>query len=54
MLSLITRRVGSRAFLKKTLSLCLCAVFFLISLGVPTAQALVESKHYPVNNIEPI
>ena len=51
MLSLITRRVGSRAFLKKTLSLCLCAVFFLISLGVPTAQALVESKHYPVNNI---
>ncbi|MFM7365352.1 MAG: hypothetical protein ACKO11_12835, partial [Cuspidothrix sp.] len=26
-------------------------MFFLLSLEVPTAQALVESKQYPVNNI---
>ncbi|BAZ31789.1 cellobiose 2-epimerase [Cylindrospermum sp. NIES-4074] len=46
------KRLVSKAFFQKALSLCLSVMFFLISLGVPTAQALVESKQYPVNNID--
>ena len=42
----------SKVLVKKVLSLCLCVMFFLTSLGVPDAKALVETKHYPVNNID--
>ncbi|MDJ0677655.1 MAG: hypothetical protein QNJ36_20105 [Calothrix sp. MO_167.B42] len=42
----------SKIVVKKVLSLCLCVLFFLTSLGVPDAEALVESKQYPVNNID--
>lgn len=44
--------LGSKSFWKKTLSLCLSVTFFFTSLGVSTAQALVETKQYPVNNID--
>ncbi|MEO0970601.1 MAG: hypothetical protein AAFX80_20310, partial [Cyanobacteria bacterium J06639_18] len=40
------------AFFKKLLSLSFAVMFFLTSFGVPVAQALVETKQYPVNNIE--
>lgn len=40
------------AFFKKALSLCLAVMFFLTSFGVPAAQAFVETKQYPVDNIE--
>ncbi len=41
-----------KAFVKKVLSLCLCVMLFLTSLGVPAAQAFVKTKQYPVDNIE--
>ena len=42
----------SKAFLHKAISLCLCFILVFISLGTPTAQALVGSKQYPPNNID--
>ena len=51
MFSLNKGQLVSKAFFRKALSLCLGVMFFLTSLGVPTAQALVESRQYPVNNI---
>ncbi|NEO99738.1 MAG: hypothetical protein F6K58_13880 [Symploca sp. SIO2E9] len=40
----------SQAFVKKALSLCICVLFFLISLGAPVAQAFIRIESYPVND----
>jgi len=52
MLFVTEKLMFSKVLAKKFLSLCLGVMFFLTSLGVPDAKALVETKHYPVNNID--
>jgi mannose/cellobiose epimerase-like protein (N-acyl-D-glucosamine 2-epimerase family) len=48
------KQLVSKAFFQKALCLCFSMMFFLTSLGVPTAQALVLTRQYPVDNIEQI
>jgi mannose/cellobiose epimerase-like protein (N-acyl-D-glucosamine 2-epimerase family) len=54
MFSLTKKPLCGKALFHKALSLCMCLMLFLISLGTPAAQALVESREYPSDNIDGI